>query len=249
MLGLSIVVPVFNEADNLEPLYREIRAALHDRGLDFEILFVDDGSTDATPSVLRQIAGTDPAVRVLRLPRNSGQTAAFGAGFRAARGEVIATLDADLQNDPADLPRLLDKLDNFDVVCGVRQNRRDSWVRRMSSRIANAVRNRMTHESISDVGCSLRVFRRSLVEDLPLFTGMHRFLPTLLRMQGARLHEVPVRHRPRLHGQSKYGIQNRLWVGIVDLFAVRWMQRRWIDHRSVHEVEPAESDSNSLSQP
>ncbi len=238
MLRLSIVVPAFNEAENLEPLHRDIRSSLGDLEIDHEILFVDDGSTDSTPRILDRIATHDPSVRIVRLTRNSGQTAAFAAGFRAAKGEVIATLDADLQNDPADLPRLLAELEDCDVVCGVRQNRRDGWLRRVSSRIANGVRNRLTDESITDVGCSLRVFRRTLVEDLPLFTGMHRFLPTLLRLQGGRIREVPVHHRPRLHGESKYGVRNRLWVGLADLFAVRWMQRRWIDRTAAVEVTP-----------
>lgn len=249
MLRLSIVVPVFNEADNLVPLHREIRAALAEQDLELEILLIDDGSTDKTPIVLERLLVEDPAVRVLRLMRNSGQTAAFAAGFRAATGDVIATLDADLQNDPADLPRMLSELETCDVVCGVRQNRRDSWIRRISSRIANSVRNRLTRESITDVGCSLRVFRRSLVDDLPLFTGMHRFLPTLLRLQGGSVREVPVGHRPRLHGDSKYGIQNRLWVGLADLLAVRWMQKRWIDSGAVTEPTPRQRREEMPPQP
>ena len=249
MLRLSIVVPVFNEADNLVPLHREIRAALAEQDLELEILLIDDGSTDKTPIVLEQLLLEDPAVRVLRLTRNSGQTAAFAAGFRAATGDIIATLDADLQNDPADLPRMLSELPTCDVVCGVRQNRRDSWIRRISSRIANSVRNRLTRESITDVGCSLRVFRRSLVDDLPLFTGMHQFLPTLLRLQGGSVREVPVGHRPRRHGDSKYGIQNRLWVGLADLLAVRWMQKRWIDSGTVTETTPRQRREEMPPQP
>lgn len=235
-IDLSIAVPVFNEAENLPRLHEEIIAALAPEELSFEVLYVDDGSHDASPRVLQALARADSRVRVIRLRKNCGQTAAFGAGFRAARGRLIATLDADLQNDPADLPRLLAELEDCDIVCGIRTDRHDSWVRRTSSRIANSVRNRLTRESVTDVGCSLRVFRRELARDLPLFTGMHRFLPTLLRMQGGKLREVPVRHRPRLHGESKYGIQNRLWVGIADLFAVRWMQKRWIDNRLASEV-------------
>lgn len=234
-LDLSIVVPVYNEAESLPTLHEEIVTALEGEDLSFEVLYIDDGSTDASPEVLRRLADSDGRIRNLQLQKNSGQTAAFAAGFRAARGEIIATLDADLQNDPADLPRMLAELEHADIVCGIRQDRHDSWVRKASSRVANSVRNRLTHESVTDVGCSLRVFRRPLVEDLPLFTGMHRFLPTLLRMQGGSLREIPVHHRPRIHGESKYGIQNRLWVGLADLFAVRWMQRRWIDSQKVSE--------------
>lgn len=245
-LDLSIVVPVFNEAENLRELHREIVAALPTSERSIEILYIDDGSTDASPQVLAELAAADPDIRILRLQRNSGQSAAFAAGFRAAKGAVIATLDADLQNDPQDLPRLLSELETADIVCGIRTDRHDSWLRRASSRIANAVRNRMTGESVTDVGCSLRVFRADLARDLPLFVGMHRFLPTLLRMQGGTLVEVPVRHRPRLHGESKYGIHNRLWVAIADLFAVRWMQRRWIDRRLASETTSgSRSDSRT----
>jgi len=241
-LDLTIVVPVFNEAKSLPQLHEEITAALAPDDLTFEVLYVDDGSTDESLRVLRQLASRDQRVRTVQLSQNSGQTAAFGAGFRAARGRVIATLDADLQNDPADLPRMLAELENYDIVCGIRTDRHDSWVRLVSSRIANSVRNRLTHESVTDVGCSLRVFRSHLARDLPLFTGMHRFLPTLLRMQGGTLREIPVRHRPRIHGESKYGIHNRLWVALADLFAVRWMQKRWIDSRVASEIS---SDTGS----
>ncbi len=236
--SLSIVIPLYNEADNLEQLADELAAALAGQPHDYEVLFVDDGSTDRSAEVLARLAAADRRLRVLRLARNSGQSAAFAAGFRLARGELIATLDADLQNDPADLPRLLEALDGCDVVCGVRRRRHDSWLRRVSSRIANAVRNRLTRESITDVGCSLRVMRARFTRDIPVFDGMHRFLPTLLRLAGARVRELPVGHRERLHGESKYGIHNRLWRGIADLLAVRWLQRRWIDQRAVEEVRP-----------
>jgi len=242
--ALSVVVPLYNEEESLPLLAGEIAAALDPAGIDYELIFVDDGSTDGSPGALRRIAASDPRVRVLRLPERSGQSAALAAGFRHARGETVATLDADLQNDPADIPRLLAELDPpaggaaaaWDVVCGVRIDRRDTWVRRVSSRIANGVRNWATDESIADVGCTLRVVRAELLRDLPMFTGMHRFLPTLLRLAGARVKEAPVRHRPRLYGEPKYGIRNRLFRGLADLVAVRWMQRRWIDPRRVEEI-------------
>jgi dolichol-phosphate mannosyltransferase len=235
---LTLVVPVYDEADNLRPLYGEIVAALA-AGPEFELIFVDDGSRDASPAVLATLAAADPRVRLLRSRRNAGQSAALAAGARAARGAVTVTLDADLQNDPADIPLLLAALDeDCDVVCGVRQKRRDSWVRLLSSRIANGVRNRLTHESIADVGCTLRACRTVYLLRIPWFDGMHRFLPTLLRQAGARIREVPVRHRPRLAGKSKYGIGNRLWRGIKDLLAVRWMQQRWIDPSLVEEHTP-----------
>lgn len=235
---LSVVVPLFNEAENLPQLDEEIRQALAAGAPTYEVIYVDDGSTDESPRVLRSLAAADDHLRIVRIHQNSGQTAAFGAGFRAARGDIIVTLDADLQNDPADIPRLVEAMNDCDIVCGIRSDRHDSQVRLVSSRIANAVRNRLTDESITDVGCSLRAFRRELTRDLPLFNGMHRFLPTLLRLQGGRIREIPVRHRPRIHGESKYGINNRLWVGMADLLAVRWMLKRWIDRRASSEVTP-----------
>jgi len=250
MPEISLVIPVFNEEDNLPVLAGEIHAAMASVGRAYEVIFVDDGSTDASPAVLARLAAASPAVRVVRQGRNSGQSAALAAGFRFARGEIVVTLDADLQNDPADIPELLARLAAYDVVCGVRAKRQDTWVRRISSRIANGVRNRLTQESIADVGCTLRAMRAEQLRQIPMFTGMHRFLPTLLRLAGARVVEVPVNHRPRLHGQAKYGIGNRLWRALADLFAVRWMQKRWIDRRLSKEIEtwnttPSGSPSDS----
>lgn len=243
---LSIVIPVYNEEENLPLLAAEIEAALAPTGLPYEVIYVDDGSTDGSPEVMRSLAATDPRVRILHLRRNSGQSAALDAGFRHARGEVIATLDADLQNDPADIPCLLEVLPECDVVCGVRQKRRDKWVRRISSKVANGVRNWLTHESVTDVGCTLRVYRRESVEHIFMFDGMHRFLPTLLKLAGARIREIPVHHRPRLHGVPKYNIRNRIWKALADLLAVRWMQRRWIDRGTVEEIQPVGAAGNRL---
>lgn len=234
---ISLVIPVFNEEENLPILAAEIERAMRGVGRPYEVLFVDDGSTDGGPGALERLARQDPRIRVVRQRHNSGQSAAMAAGVRYARGEVIVTLDADLQNDPADIPRLLEEMPDYDVVCGVRTHRQDDWVRRVSSRVANRVRNRVTHESIADVGCTLRAFRAEYARHIPVFNGMHRFLPTLLRMEGARVTQVPVNHRPRLHGKAKYGIGNRLWRGIADLFAVRWMQKRWIDRRLSEEMD------------
>ncbi len=191
-----------------------------------EVLYVDDGSTDGSPGRLDELAKRDGRVRVVTLLRNSGQSAGFAAGFRAAEGEVVVTMDADLQNDPADIPRLLSHMDEADVVNGVRANRNDSFVRKLSSRIGNGFRNWMTGESVTDVGCSIRAMRTRYLRDIKMFRGMHRFLPTLLRMEGARVMEIPVNHRSRRHGTSKYGIGNRMFVGLADVFAVRWMQSR-----------------------
>ena len=240
---VSIVVPVYNEEESLSVLAAEIAAAMA-AAPDYELLLVDDGSTDGSPAALARLAAADPRIRVLRLGRNSGQSAALAAGFAHARAPVTVTLDADLQNDPADIPRLLAELDGgWDVVCGVRTERQDTWVRRLSSRVANGVRNRLTHERVTDVGCTLRACRTEALRRVPVFKGMHRFLPTLLRMEGARVKEVPVRHRPRRYGEAKYGIGNRLWRGLADLFAVRWMQSRWIDRGNVEEVTPWDKSS------
>ncbi|HSG38706.1 MAG TPA: glycosyltransferase family 2 protein [Thermoanaerobaculia bacterium] len=233
---ISIVIPVYNEEENLPVLAAEIQGTMRDVDRPYEVVYVDDGSTDGSPEVLRRLARQDPATRVIRQRRNSGQSAAMDAGFRFARGGIVVTLDADLQNDPADIPRLLELMDRWDVVCGVRAHRNDNWVRKASSRVANGVRNRVTHESITDVGCTLKAYRTELLRRIPMFNGMHRFLPTLLKMEGARVTEIPVSHRARLHGVPKYGIGNRLWRTLADLFAVRWMQKRRIDRGLSEEI-------------
>jgi len=238
---ISLVIPVYNEEPNLPPLAGEIRQTMQALGRPYEVLLVDDGSTDGSLAAMIRLASDDPAVRVIRQVRNAGQSAALEAGFRHARGEIIVTLDADLQNDPADIPLLLARLEDTkgacDVVCGVRVSRRDGWVRRLSSGIANAVRNRLTHESVADVGCTLRACRAEYLRRIPVWKGMHRFLPTLLRMEGARIAEVDVRHRPRRFGKPKYNIRNRIWRASTDLLGVRWLQARWIDRRLAEEVE------------
>ena len=253
---ISLVIPVYNEEPNLPPLAGEIRRTMHALGRPYEVLLVDDGSTDGSLAAMIRLASQDPALRVIRQARNVGQSAALEAGFRHARGAIVVTLDADLQNDPADIPLLLARLEGSggsggngegagsgesggacDVVCGVRVGRRDSWVRRLSSGIANAVRNRLTHESVADVGCTLRACRAEYLRRIPVWKGMHRFLPTLLRMEGARIAEVDVSHRPRRFGKPKYNIRNRIWRASTDLLGVRWLQSRWIDRRLAEEVE------------
>jgi dolichol-phosphate mannosyltransferase len=225
-VDLSIVVPVYNERDSLVLLHAEVEAAMRALGRPWEILFVDDGSSDGGDGVLRDLRAAHPEVRIVTLARNAGQTAAMDAGFRRARGDVVVTLDADLQNDPADIPRVLRDLEGVDAVVGVRHRRRDSLLRRISSRVANFVRNRLSDERIQDTGCSLKAYRREALGRLVLYDGMHRFLPTLLKMEGFRVRETAVGHRPRRHGASKYGIRNRLLPSFQDLLAVRWMKRR-----------------------
>jgi glycosyltransferase involved in cell wall biosynthesis len=242
---LSVVVPFYDEADNVEPLHREIDAALAGVQGTVEFVYVDDGSRDGSGERLQELAKRDQRIRVIRFDANHGQSAALDAGFRAVRGEFTVTLDGDLQNDPADIPRLLEALERADVVNGVRTERRDSLVRKFSSWIANGFRNWVTRESVTDVGCSLRVMRSSYLRRVKLYRGMHRFLPTLLRMEGATVAEVPVRHRTRRHGISKYGISNRLFVGTVDVFAVRWMQSRALRYRIVGPEPPSPGEPDS----
>ena len=225
-IDLTLVIPVYNERDNLEPLVGEIAGSLAGTGWRYEVIMVDDGSSDGSDQVLARLKPGHPELRVVRFATNAGQTAAMDAGFHRARGDVVVTLDADLQNDPADIPRLVRELDGWDAVVGVRARRRDSLVRRVSSRVANFVRNRLSDETIADTGCSLKAYRREALATLKLYRGMHRFLPTLLKMEGRRVRELPVGHRPRVHGDSKYGIGNRLVPSFVDLLAVRWMKKR-----------------------
>jgi dolichol-phosphate mannosyltransferase len=230
---ISVVVPVHNESLNVVPLLTQIEAALTGRAR-FEAVFVDDCSNDDTPRILADFARAHPWLVVLRHRNNCGQSTAVRTGVRAARGQVIATLDGDGQNDPADIPALLARWRELRqaepqqavLIAGWRAKRRDTWVRRMSSRIANGVRSGLLGDATPDTGCGLKLFGRDDFLALPYFDHMHRFLPALVRRAGGNVVSVPVAHRPREHGQSHYGIHNRLWVGLVDMLGVMWLQRR-----------------------
>jgi len=237
-LDLSVVIPVYNEEENLPPLWTELRAALEGLRLSFEVVFVDDGSRDRSAEIVRAFREADPRVRLVRLKANAGETAATDAGFKAAAGRFVVTMDADLQNDPADLPGLLGQLDTWDAATGWRVDRGagDTWIRRLSSRVANRVRNAISDETIQDSGCTYRAFRRECLRDLTLYRGFHRFIPTLLRMRGFRVVEVPVRNRPRRFGQSKYGIMNRAFVAFADLLVVRWMKSRLLRYEVAEDL-------------
>ncbi len=224
---VTLIVPVYNEQDNLPLLTQEIATALQTQARPWQVLYVDDGSTDNSLNVMKQLAEENPHVRYLAFAENCGQSAAFAAGFKEAEGDVLVTLDADLQNDPADIPAMLDCYDKgYDMVIGWRKNRQDTVQKKWASRFANAVRNRLSRETVRDTGCSLKVLRASMARELPMFTGMHRFLPTLMKLRGATVAELPVNHRQRKHGVSKYGIWDRAFSALYDLFAVRWMQSR-----------------------
>jgi dolichol-phosphate mannosyltransferase len=229
--ALTVVVPVHNEAENIRPLMNEIRRALSKGVERFEIIYVDDASTDTTGAELKRLLGEVPELRVLHHRRRCGQSTALLTGVLHARHDWIATLDGDGQNDPADIPGLIEHLREGTgagphMLAGWRIRRNDTWLRRLSSRVANGVRARLLHDETPDTGCGLKLFERALFLRLPYFDHMHRFLPALVRRAGASVESVPVSHRSRTRGQSKYGVHNRLWVGIVDLFGVWWLLRR-----------------------
>ncbi len=232
----SVIVPVYNEADNIERLLYEIGQAAQALDGTCEVILVDDGSTDGSLAIMTSHLSTFPALRVLTSEKNAGQSAALAAGFAAARGEIFLMLDADLQNDPADFPRLLRALQGYDVAVGWRRVRHDSLAKQITSKIGNRVRNWLTHEHIVDTGCSLKAFRREAARAIVFYDGMHRFMPTLCRMRGFTVTQVEVDHRPRLHGRTKYGVFDRLRATVPDLMAVRWMQKRTPQY-SVREVE------------
>jgi len=223
---ISIIVPVFNEEDNVLPLAREVAKAFDKETRSYEIVFVDDASRDGTWERIQEAHRLDPRVRGVRHEGNSGQSAALWTGILATSAPIIATLDGDLQNDPADLPKLLIELNGVDFVCGTRVNRQDDWLRRVSSRIARRARKAALGTDFRDTGCAVRVFKRSALAGVFPFNGWHRFLPILVHACGAATKEVPVNHRPRPAGVSKYGVWNRLWRGIVDLAGVTWHLRR-----------------------
>jgi len=233
---LSVVIPFYNEEESIPGVCREVAEALaRDFARPWELVMVDDGSTDRTAELIDALDRQHGNFSAVHLDPNSGQSAALEAGFTAARGELIATLDGDGQNDPADIPRLVDALEasGVDMMCGIRATRRDNFVRRASSRIANRVRAFFLHDDITDVGCSLRVFRRACLEQVRFFRNAHRFFPALFLMAGHRVDEMPVNHRPRSRGESKYGggINSRLWVGIADLAGVWWLRKRFLRYR------------------
>lgn len=235
---LSLVIPAYNEQEVIPALLERVEGALKQQPKSFEVVIVDDGSIDRTPGLLQEAMGRLPWLRVIRMERNVGQSGAFEAGFRGARGEVIATIDADLQNDPEEIPRLLQMLesDSYDMINGWRKDRNDTPFRRWQSRMANRIRNRLSGETINDSACSLKVYRRRCLDGLFMFNGAHRFMPTLVKMRGFTVLEVPVKHSQRYAGTAKYGFRNRALRAFKDLLGVRWLKSRYLKYQASEVV-------------
>ena len=227
----SVVVPLKNEEDNIKELIDELKPIMSKMNEPWEIICIDDGSSDNTLKILKELALIHPELRIIIFNKNYGQSSAFDAGFKNARGELIITMDGDRQNDPADIPKLLAAAADVDLVCGSRINRRDPLIKKITSKLANAVRSRVCHDSVQDTGCSLKVYRTSAAQKIKMYNGMHRFLPALFLIEGFRIKEVPVNHRERVKGQTKYNFFNRSFNTISDMFAVRWMQQRHLNYQ------------------
>lgn len=238
---LSLVIPCYNEQENVPTLLERVGGALSRIDGPFEVLVIDDGSTDQTPALLADGQSKYPWLRVIRMAQNSGQSAAFEAGFAAARGQVLATIDADLQNDPEELPRLLSMLDErkVDMITGWRKDRQDTAFRKWQSRQANRIRNWITEETVHDSASSLKIYRAECVRGMKLFKGAHRYFPTLVKMRGYTVYETPVKHSHRFAGTAKYGFRNRAFVGLFDLFGVRWMKKRYLRYQAAEVTPPS----------
>lgn len=236
---ISLVIPCYNEEGNLRKLIESILAAVEPLKISYEVVITDDCSRDRSWEILKELAAGDPRIRVQRFTVNRGKSAAAWAGMKIARGRLIVTLDADLQNDPKDIPKLLAALHTYDCASGTRVESRkhgDNFIRILSSKIANWVRNSLSGENISDAGCGFRAFKRECIDNLKLFEGMHRFMPTLFKMEGYSVIEVPVSNHPRHAGRSKYGVWNRLFASFYDLLAIRWMKRRMLNYTIAERV-------------
>jgi len=232
---LSLVIPCYNEQENVPTLLKRVEDSLNQVGKPYEVLIIDDGSTDQTPQMLAEAKARLPWLRVIRMVKNAGQSAGFEAGFNAARGQLIATIDADLQNDPEEVPRLVEMMDQhpeYDLINGWRKDRQDTNFRRWQSRQANKIRNWISQDNINDSACSLKVYRAHAIQGLKLFNGAHRFFPALVRMRGYAVHETPVKHSHRFAGTAKYGFRNRAFRAFIDLLGVRWMKMRYLRYNT-----------------
>lgn len=232
----SVVIPLKNEEENIADLINELEPVMQTLNSPWELICINDGSTDNTLSVLSELVKTKPFLRVLNFDRNYGQSCAFDAGFKNAKGEWIITLDGDRQNDPTDIPKILSLTENHDLICGRRINRRDPWHKKITSKLANFVRSRLCRDDIQDTGCSLKAYRKKCLNHIKMYKGMHRFLPALFKIEGFRIAEVPVNHRERTKGVTKYNFFNRSFNTIADMFAVRWMSKRHLNYRIEKEL-------------
>ena len=236
-MKISVVIPLYNEQENIRMLYSELKDVLERTGLEYEILFIDDGSEDESLKLLEEIKSNDSLVRVVSFRKNYGQSAALKIGFEKSSGDVVITMDADLQNDPRDIPRLISYIDQgYDLVSGWRKRRQDSFKKRLASKVANMVRSSIIKDEIHDTGCMLKAYRRDFIKGLRIYRGLHRFLPMLLKIQGAKVIEVEVNHRLRRFGRTKYGIKNRLWKSFIDTFIVLWMKKNYINPQIKEEL-------------
>jgi dolichol-phosphate mannosyltransferase len=229
-IDISVVVPVYNEEESLPILISQIAQILESLKKSYEMIFVDDGSTDGSRKILKEMVSQYPQIHILGFRKNCGETAALAAGLKEAKGDIVITIDGDLQNDPKDIPRLLGYLIDYDMVTGWREKREDPWLKRITSKIANKIRNWLSGETIQDSGCTYRAYKRECLQNLKLYKGMHRFMPTLVKMEGFRVIEIPIAHHPRKFGVSKYTTWNRMWRAFVDLLAVKWMKSRHISY-------------------
>lgn len=227
-MELSVIIPVYNEEKNLYPLYEKLKNVLVKLKKEYEIIFVDDGSKDKSLVVLKEIKDKDSRIKIIRFKKNYGQSFALDVGFKNAKGEIVITLDADLQNDPQDIPLLLKELNSYDVVCGWRRKRYDPFLKKISSWLANSIRRFVLKDKFLDIGCTLRAYRRETLENIRLFNGLHRFLPILIEYNGFRVRQIEVRHHPRFSGKSKYKFYRRLLKPFIDLWVVLWMKKNWI---------------------
>ncbi|MEX1012537.1 MAG: glycosyltransferase family 2 protein [Waddliaceae bacterium] len=227
----SIVIPLKNEEGNISLLIQEVEEVMNGLQKPWELICIDDGSTDQTLPILKDLSKNKPFLKVIAFNKNYGQSSAFAAGFEAAKGEYVITLDGDRQNDPRDIPMLIDEGKGYDLVCGRRKKRKDTLVKRLTSKLANALRNYLLEDPVKDTGCSLKIYKKSCLQKIKMYNGMHRFLPALFSIEGFSIKEVDVNHRPRTEGQTKYNFFNRSFNTIADLLAVRWMRKRVINYR------------------
>jgi dolichol-phosphate mannosyltransferase len=231
----SIVIPLKDEEGNIKPLIQEIEPVMHSLNEPWELICIDDGSTDQTLPLLQEMSKDKPFLKTIAFDRNYGQSSAFDAGFQSARGEFVITLDGDRQNDPTDIPAMVKLAKDYDLVCGIRKKRKDNWLKRTTSICANAVRSRFCHDGVKDTGCSLKVYRKSCLTKIKMYHGMHRFLPALFQIEGFRVGQIPVNHRERDQGTTKYNFLNRSFNTVFDMFAVRWMRKRHLNYKTKSE--------------